>query len=155
MGKFSRMKGRREEQQLVLHLAKLDYKAERILRQYQAAGQPDVKATKGDKTITLENKSRHSSFKSIYTVYYDDRDLEGLLCFVLCSSGVAVAMSTDFEKVIKCEGQVFRNLTTFPPNPKYLKVYQRLVGLKQVKQDADVLVLKDNGKPRLFIRYWG
>ncbi len=154
-GKFSRNKGRRGEQQLVLHLAKLGYKAERILRQYQFAGQPDVVARKNGKEYTFENKSLRCSFKSIYELYYSERDGDKSLRFVMNDKGVAVSMSTDFETLLVPD-QRFRNLEIFPPTPKQLKAYSRIVGtIKDMKQTADFLVIKDNGESMLFIRYFG
>ncbi len=152
-GRFSRMKGRRGEQQLVLYLAKLNYKAERILRQYQEAGQADVKAEKDGKTLTFENKCRRESFKSIYDLYYKERGENGLLCFAMGSTATAVAVCSDLEALLGPDLS-FRNLVLFPPTDKHLKVYNRIVALSALKQSADFLVIKDNNKPRLFLRYW-
>lgn len=154
MGLFSREKGRREEQGLVLYLSKLGYKAERILRQYQAQGQPDVK-TLAPEELTFEMKSRAGNFKRIYDLYFAEKDDQGTLSFVMSPNSTAVAVNTDFA-VLHGGGYTFANLALFPPGDKaLLKVYNRLVGLKELKQDADYLVIKDNNKPRLFIRYWG
>ncbi len=153
MGKFSREKGRRGEQQLVLYGAKKGYKCERILRQYQEAGQPDVKMVKNGVTYTFENKAYKSSFKTIYDLYYADRDADGVLSFVLASGQPAVAVSNDFEQLL-ITGRHFRNLTLFPPSPKALKVYQRIIRLDALRQSADFLCIKDNGKVRLFMRFW-
>lgn len=153
MGNFSRSKGRREEQQLVLYLAKLGYQAERILRQYQAAGQPDVKATKDGKTITFEKKARRASFKAIYDLYAQEKDNDGTMCFVTHSFGTPVAVSTDFPSLLTVD-RLFRNLTAHPVAPKKMKVFLRIEKLKELKQSADFLVIKDNGKPQLFLRYW-
>lgn len=153
MGKFSRSKGRREEQQLVLDLAKMGYKAERILRQYMTAGEADVKTLEPEQ-YTFELKTRRSSFKTIYALYYDHRDLDGVLKFVLSTSGVAVAASTNFKSLLKADTH-FRNLLLNPTDSKKLRVYKRIVDMQKLKQTADFLVIKDNNKPRLYFRYWG
>lgn len=153
IGRFSRNKGRREEQQLVLYLAKLGYQAERILRQYLTPGEADVRAVKGDKTYTFELKSRRDSYKRLYTLYETEKDADGLLCFVLSADGTAVAISTDFESVANYKGP-FRNLIAFPPKPIQLKDFFRFVKLNELRQSADYLVIKNNNKKRLFIRYW-
>lgn len=152
-GKFSRNKGRREEQQLVLALAQLGYKAERILRQYQTAGQPDVK-TLEPKQYTFEMKARKQSFITIYDLYYAERDERGIVAFAESSSGRMAAMSTNFKE-LEAKGYTYRNLFLFPPMPKQIKVYNRILGLKDLKQSADYLVIKDNNKPRLYIEFWG
>lgn len=152
-GLKSRNKGRREEQQLVLALAKLGYQAERILRQYQYSGQPDVRASKDGKEYTFEMKSRKESFKTLYELYYQEMDGDKVLKFVLSSNGIAVAVSTDFNAVLSATTH-FRNLALFPAEKKKLKAYERFVKLKELKQSADFLVIKDNNMPRLFIKYW-
>jgi Holliday junction resolvase len=154
VGKFSRSKGRRNEQQLVLYLARHGYQAERILRQYQAAGQPDVKATKiAGIVTTFEMKARKDSFKTIYALYNSEKDDKGVVAFVTYSGGKPVALSTDFEALLGSD-RTFRNLILFPPNPKLLKVYNRIVKLDELRQSADYLVIKDNNKPMLFLRFW-
>lgn len=153
-GKFSRNKGRREEQQLVLYLANLGYKAERILRQYFASGEADVKATKDGVTYTFENKSRNKSFKSIYDAYFSERDVDGVFRFVQTSGSTAVAVSTHFTALLGPD-QAFRNMEASPGTRLIKMACNRMVKLKELKQSADFLVIKDNGKPRLFLRYWG
>lgn len=152
IGKFSRSKGRRGEQQLVLHLATLGYKSERILRQYLTPGEADVRAVKGDKIHTFELKSRYSSFKRIYDLYYAERDENTILSFVINADSTPIAVSTDLEKLMDVSS--FRNLEKFPPILAYMKDFSRLLKMKELKQSADFLVLKDNNKPRIFIRYW-
>lgn len=152
-GKFSRNKGRREEQQLVLALAKWGYKAERILRQYQAAGQADVK-TLEPAQYTFEMKARQGSFKTIYDLYYSQRDEKGILSLVYGSKGTAVAMSSDFPSLLSIPDHSFRDLSNPPADKKILKVFARILKLQELKQAADFLVIKDNNKVRLYIKYW-
>lgn len=152
MGKMSRNKGRREEQQLVLHLANIKFKAERILRQYQEAGQPDVKAWRSgqpEKVWTFEMKSRQASFKRIYDLYYKEKvpSPSVLACSV---GGKLFAMTADFELLMKVP-DYFRDI--LDTHPEY-KTFKRILKLEELKQSADILVIRDNGKSRLFIRYW-
>lgn len=153
-GRFSRRKGATNERALVIHLANKHYQAERILRQYQVAGQPDVRAVKDGKEYTFEMKARRCSFKRIYDLYYRERDGENILAFVQSSSGIPVAVSTDFQSLLEVN-RSFRNLTLFPPDKKLLKVFDRIVKFNAWRQTADFLVIRDNGKPMLFLRYWG
>lgn len=146
------MKGRRGEQQLVLALAKLGYKAERILRQYQTAGQPDV-VTSHPKVYTFEHKHFKDSFKTIYDLYYSERDQNEMLAFAVFSKGPMVAMTTDF-KLLEKGGYTFRSFELFPPTQKQLRVYNRILKMNELRQTADFLVIKDDGKPRLYLRYY-
>lgn len=153
MGKFSRSKGRREEQQLVLALANLGFKAERILRQYQAAGQPDVRAYgHGRPEVTFEMKSRQQSFKTIYALYRSERDHLGRLLFSL--DGKLVAMSTDLMTLFNFQAEQTPYFIGILPDSRFLKTYKRIVKLYDLKQNADYLVIRDNGEQRLFIKYW-
>jgi hypothetical protein len=148
---MSRTKGRRGEQELVLYLKTLGYYAERILKQYQEAGQPDVIASKNGVSITFENKYRKESYKSIYKLYYNERDGGGALRFHL--NGVAVEIANDFKQTLISD-KYFIDLNKKVIDPKSLRVYQRICKLRELKQSADYLVIKDNGKARLFIKYW-
>lgn len=151
-GKFSRNKGRREEQQLVLYLAYLGYHAERILRQYQEAGQPDVIATKHGESITFEKKARKCSFATIYSLFDNHKDDNHVLAFVKTPLGEAVSISTRFPALLDPD-LTYRDLSKFPPSPKDIKVFDRIIRLKEMKQSADYLVIKDNNRPQLFIKY--
>ncbi len=153
-GRMSRNKGRREEQQLVLALSVKGFKAERILRQYQEAGQPDVKATREGKTITLEMKSRGHSFSRIYDLYYKERAEDGFLGIAL--EGRTCAISTDIEVLLESPSFYFvKSDDLVKSDPKNRLIIARLFGsLFAMKQTADFLVIRDNNKPRIYLRYW-
>lgn len=157
-GKFSREKGRRNEQQLVLYLASRHYTAERVLRQYQASGLPDVIATKAGRSYSFEMKARKDSFKRIYELYYRMRDPDKAIRFTIGPLGPMVAMSTELESIVDEENnnKTFREvvLDATGPGLKDLKVYIRIAGLVSLKQTADFLVIKDNCQPRIFMRFW-
>ncbi len=146
-GKFSRDKGRRGEQQLVLSLVGKGYKAERILRQYQFGGQPDVKTTYPQE-YTFELKCRKSAFKTIYDLYTAERDHEGVLAIIW--NGKPIAIASYFEKLLSSD----RSFRAFTPEHPKKKTLNRIAKLEEQKQTADFLVLKDNGKYRLYLRYW-
>jgi hypothetical protein len=150
-GKFSRNKGRRNEQQLVLYLARHGYQAERILRQYQEAGQPDVKAVKNGKTTTFEMKARKCSFKTIYALYDANKGVDDIFCFSLVNNPNLVAMSTSLSQLTDTQICDFR-FTTVAGGCS--KTYNRVINLSLLKQGADYLVIKDNNKPMLFLRFW-
>lgn len=152
MAKFSRSKGRRGEQQLVIFLSKLGYKAERVLNQAHTPGLYDVSATKDGKVTTFEVKTYQDAFSSLYQVYYHGNAQirqGGHVLTAKLSTGL-VALSTDFEALTNCNDMIF-----YDPSTKLEeRVWRRLVTLKQKVGRADFLCLKDNNKPRLFLRYW-
>jgi hypothetical protein len=150
VGLFSRQKGRRGEQQLVLYLAQRGYKAERILRQYQTPGCPDVK-TLSPKEYTFELKTYMNNFKSIYDFYYSNRSDEfPIVGLVLgTQSKCCVAISTDFDKLEEAKDIIF----DYPTDSQKM-ITKRLMTLNKKRGVADFLVLKDNNKPRLFLKYW-
>lgn len=154
MGAFSRSKGARGERELVLYLALRGWTAERNLRQYQVKGEYDVQAVKDDKVITFENKFEKCSYKTIYDLYYVERNpMTGLLCFTMDFLTTTVSMSTDFEDLLKMNDRRYRVLCSEVLAPKAKSAFERILRLKLIKGKADYLVIKDNGKPRLFIHY--
>jgi hypothetical protein len=150
MGRFSRDKGRRGEQQLVIFLSKLGYKAERVLNQAHTAGLYDVLAVSRDgKRYSFELKTYKEAFKSIYTyygVYGKDEQTIGVLLAEGC-----VAMSTDFTKLLTG----IQDIRFYAPTSAFEKrMARKLLNLNIKRGKADFLCLKDNNKPRLFLRYW-
>lgn len=153
MGRFSRAKGRRGEQSLVLYLARYSYKAERILNQAHTAGLADVKATKNGTDYTFELKTYKNAFKTMYDFYYNNRIEEGGVVGVhlgdVGTSGPLVAISTNFENLLGNGTYIFQY-----PAKTTIRTIKRLLTLKEKKGSADLLVVKDNGKPRLFFKFW-
>jgi len=148
MGQFSRRKGRRGEQQLVLFLKYLGYHAERILNQAHTSGLPDVKAIKGDKTYTFELKTYQDGFKSVYDFYYDNMSENDILT-CLIDDCVYVAISTNFKHMSEKTDWHFKDI---PEASVRLK--NRFRKLNAKRGIADFLVLKDNNKSRLFLKFW-
>lgn len=150
MGRFSRNKGRRGEQQLVLFLAKMGYKAERVLNQAHTSGLYDVLAKKDGKEYSFELKSYKDAFKSIYDLYYRSGVAPQPLCCHL-GDGVGVAITTDFETLAR--GALDLRFVN-PLDAFERRVYRRLKTMNKLRGSADFLVLKDNNKARLFLKYW-
>lgn len=151
MGAFSRAKGVRGERGLVLYLASRYYKAERILNQAHTKGLPDVKAWKGDNTYTFELKTYRDSFTAFYKLYSEQKDPDGVLRLAVDLNSL-LAVSTDFEALAVRQELPFRMPDGLPPKDR--RVIGRLWKMREKKGTADFLVLKDNNKPRLFIKYW-
>lgn len=136
----------------MLYLKGLYFTAERILRQYQVAGQPDVRAAKNDKEYTFELKCKKSSFKTLYEFYYAERDADLLVSFVPNPLGTTVSISTNLDSLMN-QDKAYRILTSETLTSKQKRMFARIIRLEELKQSADFLVLRGNNKPWLFIRY--
>lgn len=135
---------------MVLYLANLGYKAERILNQAHTEGLPDVKAVKGDKTYTFEVKTYKEAFKSVYDLHFKYRPSKSayVQCLLL-GDDYYCAITTDFDLLTVKSEWFFA-----PPSPDDVRAYKRIKALDVQRNQADYLVIKDNNKPRLFLQYW-
>lgn len=149
MGKFSRDKGKRNELLLVHYLRSIHFNAVRVPLSGACAGyESDVVATRDNVSYSFELKARKDLFKSIYETVFEP---------VVRFSNYAdngrplIAIGTDLDQVNDRNYPVY---DTIIPKSKESKVYKRLVTLHKWKGKADFLVLKDDRKPFLFVRYW-
>ena len=143
---MSKNKGARTERLLRDHLRTLGYDAERVpLSGASAAMKGDVIATKGDTKLVFEMKARKDSFKSIYA-------LLGVLPTVRFSlDGHCVCLSKHLHDAL-LPHQVYYHVDQTPEVD--LRTMRRVIKMQELLKGAHVLVLKDNNKPLLFIRYW-
>lgn len=153
MGAFSRAKGSREERGLVAHLKALGYEAKRVPLSGMMKGyKHDVEATKEGKTYTFELKTRKDAFKTVYDLYRKNSGSSNIMRFVPPGSTGAIAIGTDLEQVNMTRDVHFFKFPT--PTAVEIKTTKRIVGLNALRGGADILVIKDNNKPRLFLRFW-
>lgn len=158
-GKSSRDKGARGERNLVMHLALLDYDARRVIRTRAVGGYendvvPDVIATKDGVEYTFENKYRKNAYKTIYDLY-DKESTDNVYRFAVPQSPepLCVAIGTDFEEV-KIHSDVYFTSVSLDGSVS-TRTYMRILRLRELLKGAQFLVIKDNGKPPLFLRFWG
>lgn len=154
-GKASRDKGARGERSLCMHLNLNGYDARRVIRTRAVAGYqddvvPDVIATKGGLELTFENKARKCSFTTIYKLYEKERGGDRVCRFNI--GGKLLSIGTDLEEVRRTTDVHFRTLV--PHDGLQAKIQQRLLNLSKMLKGAMFLVIKDNNKYPLFIRYF-
>lgn len=144
MGKFSRAKGCRVERELVNLLKSEGWQAERILRQYQVGDEPDVTATRDNKTIRLEMKARHNMFKDLYLLL-SRNNVSTLNAFLVGSSCITVSYS--LNDTLSSD----RSFTPYSDKVNMKSINKVYKWLNDWLKKADVLVLKDDRRPMLFI----
>lgn len=148
MGKFSRDKGSRVERLLRDVLRGQGYEADRVPLSGAAQGfKGDVRFSKlgvqNGRQFTAEVKARKASFKSIYDVFNQNTPGEEN-AYRFVADGILVTISDSFEPTQK--GGTFM--------PRTLdKTTRRILNLRRLKGDSDVLVIKDDREPFLFISY--
>jgi Holliday junction resolvase len=146
-GKASRDKGSRGELIVRDYMIALGYTAYRVPLSGASQGfKGDVVATKDGKTLVLEVKFRKDEYKSIYALIdsFDDNSDIGLQG----EKGELVTLGYSIESVLI--QNYYHNYNVLDVNPKALR---KLVGLKKLLGTADILVLKINNKPLLFVKY--
>lgn len=147
-GAYSRNKGARNERELVNYLKEQGWQAERILRQYQVSNEPDVVATKGDKTITLEMKSRRSSFSKIYELLDEQRKENDCVQRFIPSNLQGACVCYDINCILSpCQ-------TYLPIDEKDKRFLKTLKCLDEFLGKANILVLKDDRRPMMFLKRW-
>lgn len=142
-GKFSRSKGIRGELALRDYLRERGYDAFRVPLSGASEGyKGDVVASKDGKIITFELKCRKESYTKIYELV---REVFGGI--MNSSRSQLMVVSDRWEDIDRAVEGVFIH------HPKYDKTLNKLVKMKELLGTADILVLKDDRKPFLFVRY--
>lgn len=158
MGKASRDKGKRGEYVVRDALRAAGFQAERVplsgaFAKYEIgegknyAG--DVRATRDGREWLFEVKVRKDSFKSIYNLFeamgpnniglqITPEELVTITCDPLLAIGNPHAF---IERSV-----LFRNA--------HRRVFQKILKMRELLKGADILVIKDDHKPLLWIRYW-
>lgn len=156
MGKSQRDKGNRGEYHLRDDLRRFGYKADRIPASGAAQGfKGDVAFGKQTtKEFTAEMKSRKAAFASIYKLFADHYN----------------SQKDDTLKIVLDDGRTLVNLSSSPvgameeggvyDHVKYLDLYaanaraiRRLPTLHKLVKGCDLLAIKDNNCPILYLRF--
>lgn len=154
-GKMSRNKGSRVERLVRDHFRSMGYTSERVpLSGASAAMKGDVLYAKNGLQFTAEVKSRKCSFKKIYELYFENlhNTKDDLMCFVSPSEKPLVNISTSLEAAMG-KGFVYENYERHPLYKKYKRTFNKVVNLEKLLGEANILVLKDNNMPLLFVRF--
>lgn len=152
----SRRRGKRGEYMLRDFLRSLGWEAERVPTSGAAKGFPgDIKAARDGKTLLLECKNYSGTFNKIYELYNEHVKTrqDDLLSFVAIGEArVCVDVSTSLDAVLEgptCHEFVDRH----PLGTKYKRTFQKIGNMQKLVQECDVLCLKDDRRPWLFVRY--
>ena len=155
-GRFSRQKGIRNELKLRDEFRKLGYESLRIpLSGAQAGYKGDVKFCKDGKTLIAECKARKCSFTKLYSylAQMGTPSLAGkekVLPLILDVDGSRLCVySQDLKSVLEYNGSYWAK----PTLKDFQAMVRKLTNLRKLVGDCDILAVKDDRKPFLFIRY--
>jgi Holliday junction resolvase len=153
-GKASRSKGRKNEYLLRDHLRLVGFTADRVPTSGAAQGfKGDVKASRDGKTYLFELKVRANEYQSIYDYYAANE------------SGGSVFVLTQFDPVrdtsIHISDSVVTIINAVPAVDAYevdsrkesQRMLKKLVNMRKLLQECDILVIKIDREKFLFIRY--
>ena len=144
-GKASRNKGKVGEYRARDYFRSLGMQADRVPSSGAAQGFPgDIKViTQSGSSFLVEVKFRKNEFKSIYTfmlgstkplfIKFNDR------CCIL---------ATSYESLYTVEPLHYLTYLGSPP-----RTVHKIFNMQQWVKGSDILMIKDNNKPFLFIRY--
>jgi hypothetical protein len=156
-GLRSRRKGLSQEYRLRDALRSWGWEADRVPSSGAAEGFPgDIRAKKDDKELLFELKARKDSFGSLYDMYDDHLKVmqDDLLSVVVPTETLLlpVEMSTSLEAVL--EGSMIKvNAPQHPVYRDHQRAFNRLPTVFAWLKSSDILVLKDDRRPYLFLRF--
>lgn len=167
MGLRSRRKGRRGEIVLRDSLRSLGYQAERVplsgafFNHSQVdpeAYKGDVKAVKDGRTLFFEMKMRQNSFKKIYDLYFTHLGAakDDLLSFCIGANetrNLCVQLSTSLTAVLD-KADFYAPVERHTSYKKFSRTFKKIANLHKLLGNADILVIKDNNKPMMYVRFF-
>lgn len=150
-GRYSRNKGRRGEYALRDHLRALGFEAIRVPLSGASEGyKGDVVATRGEETITFELKCRKNAFSKLYWFANQANMPSGIVAadYNLISITTSPTKTNHYLDMTKL-------LLTIDPSirKQVVRAVGQMVSLEKLKGTCDVLVVKDDRKPFLFLHY--
>lgn len=148
-GRASRSKGKRGEYLVRDYFRSLGYTSDRVPSSGAAQGFPgDIKVyDKEGKSFLVEVKSRQESFKTIYEMV--DNYSRGLP-FRINYRGKLISIAYEFPSVTLNNVHFFDVLPTYPGAKRTL---DKIFKMQELLKGCEYLVVKDNNKPLLFMRY--
>lgn len=150
-GNYSRLKGKRNEYLLRDSLRAEGYEAHRVPSSGAADGfKGDVEFSRAGQTWVAELKVRHMEFKAIYAL------MEGhdKLAYAVPAGEhvVCVSVSRTMEDAINGL-HVYEPIERHSGNKAVLKAVRKLTTIAPMLGKSDILVVKDDRKPFLYVRY--
>lgn len=154
MGRSQREKGKRQEYILRDFLRTLGWKADRVPSSGASQGfKGDVQASKDGKKVLFELKSRKNEYRSIYDLYTHVKSLG--------ADGVAFPSAKDRPLVVilgygpsVLEGglSVWEEAVV-ARQPALKRALRKLFNMHKLVKESDILVVKNDHMPLLFIMY--
>lgn len=155
-GRMSRNKGKRAEYLLRDHFRNLGYTSNRVPLSGASQGfKGDVTFSKDGVDYVAEVKSRKNSFAKIYEMYfkYMDEHKDDLLAFAYGGGeSNLVNISTSLHAVMG-HAPYYTPEARHPMFEKYSRTFRKVINMESLLGGADILVVKDDRMPLLFIRY--
>ena len=156
MGKPSRDKGKRLEYSLRDHLREAGYKADRVPMSGAAQGfKGDIKFSKDGKTYLAELKGRKDEYKRIYALFDNLAD-KGEITFThrlaTDRAPLLIHVADHVDKVLAGRSLVYQG--HLQGDPTWGRTTKKVAGMLKLVKDCDILVLKCDYKPFLFVRYY-
>jgi hypothetical protein len=154
MGKSQRDKGMRNEYLLRDQLRRFGYTADRVPASGAAQGfKGDVRFSKEGQSFLAEVKARKCSYASIYALFaahfnYNKDDTLKLVT----DDGLLVNLSSSPIGALE-SGGVYEYAYNLPWCDAHKKAVRRLGTLKKLAKDCDVLAIKDDNRPFLYLRF--
>ena len=150
-GNKSRNKGKRGEYALRDYLRSLGFNAIRVPLSGASEGyKGDIVATRDGETTTFELKCRKNAFSKLYW-FVDQLDMPsgvvaaGYNLISITTSPTKTEHYTDMIKLLMAVNPAIRK--------QVVRAVGQMVSLKKLKGDCNVLVVKDDRKPFLFLHY--
>ena len=155
-GRASRQKGMRREYEVRDHLRKFGYTADRVPLSGASQGfKGDIRAKRGETITVFEVKARVAGFDSVYHLFNQNAVL-GLLCLEIEGEGepTLCRISTDPDLALQ-SGGVYEPIDHFRGSTVAVlhRTGRKCMKMKDWLQGADVLVIRQDRQPLLYIRY--
>lgn len=112
----------------------------------------DIRASKEGKTMLFEVKNHSNVFAKIYDLYFDNIKLNKDDKLSIAHDTLCIDVSTSLSAVLE-SGGVYRLAAHQELFKRYSRTYRKIIKMQELVKECDVLVLKDNNKPFLFLRY--
>jgi Holliday junction resolvase len=152
-GRKSRQKGYRGEYELVKLLKLQGLDAKRVPCSGSAAGfNGDIHVSNGSRNVVIEVKSRRDEFKSIYALFdrYED---EGLVFFTQDDDTLIISNNINNLGFFVNPTGMYHVFCSRDLTDEDKKSASKLFKLQKHVKESDMLAIKIDRKPYLFIRY--
>lgn len=147
-GKASRGKGKRNEYLLRDYLRELGWTADRVPSSGASQGfKGDIVASKDGQKVIFELKARAESFKKIYELL---DQYNGLLRIARQDHTCTVSYTLEDTRPMSA---FFLEQELFTEFPRFKRTFGKLWGLEKLLGEAQILVLKDDRRPFIFVAY--